>query len=117
MAESSGWPVGESPKAHASDMHADGKSDGPIVQERPLNKNGPEPLAEAVEERGPTEGNTSQTAVARTQNRSTTSIGLRGVRKPAGENCIFTPLLLRHYPRKEPYAVIPHVRICAGNAG
>jgi RNA-directed DNA polymerase len=23
----------------------------------------------------------------------------------------------RHHPRQEPYAVIPHVRICAGGAG
>ena len=89
--------MGRSEKAnnHTSDMHADGKSDGPIVPEKPPNNDGPEPLAEAVEERGPTKGNTSQTTEARTQSRNTTSIGLCGVREVAQKDCNvrFTALL------------------------
>ncbi|MFC1833737.1 hypothetical protein ACFL2Q_03260 [Thermodesulfobacteriota bacterium] len=85
-----------------SDIHADGKSDGPIVPENSPNKDGRQPSKEAVEERGPTKGNTEETAVAWTQSRSTTSIGLRGEREVAVGNwllSIFTPLFLRHYPR------------------
>jgi retron-type reverse transcriptase len=53
------------------------------------------PSAEAVEERGPTKGNTDKTSVARTQSRSTTLIGLRGVREAAKKdpNARFTALL------------------------
>jgi len=76
-------------------MNADGKSDGPIVPEKPPNKDGANSSAEAVEERGSTKGNTSQTAGARTQSRSATSIGLRGVREAAEKegNVRFTCLL------------------------
>lgn len=85
----------EKVNSHNSDMHADGKSDDPIVPKRPPNNNGPESLAEAVEERGSTKGNTSWTAVARTQSRSATSIGLCGVREAAKKdrNTRFTALL------------------------
>jgi RNA-directed DNA polymerase len=77
--------VGRSEKvnSHNSDMHADGKSDDLIVPLRPPNNNGPVSLAEAVEERGSTKGNTSQTAVVQTQSWNTTSIGLCGVREAA----------------------------------
>jgi len=96
--------VGRSEKVNSrtSDMHADGKSDGPIVPEKPSNNDEPMSSAEVVEERGPTKGNTDETAVARTQSRSTTSIGLRGVREAVGGIWplpIFTPVFLRHYPR------------------
>jgi RNA-directed DNA polymerase len=100
MAESSGGPVGESPNAYTSDMHADGKSDGPIVPEKLPNKDGANSSAEAVEGRGPTKGNISQTAVARTQRRTPTLFRLRGVREAVDVNLhMFTSLLLRHYPR------------------
>ena len=89
--------VGRSEKAasRTSDMHADGKSDGPIVPKKPPNNDGSETLAEVVEGRGPTKGNTSQAAVARTQRRNTTSIGLGGVREAAKKdrNMRFTALL------------------------
>ena len=93
--------MGRSEKVNSrtSDMHADGKSDGPIVPEKLPNNDGATSSAEAVEGRGPTKGNTSHAAVARTQSRSTPSISLRGVREAVGENCIFTPLFLRYYPR------------------
>ena len=85
----------EKVKNRTSDMHADGKSDGPIVPEKPPNNDGPEPLAEVVEGRGPTKGNISQTTEARTQSRITTSIGLWGVREAAQKNgnVRFTALL------------------------
>jgi RNA-directed DNA polymerase len=85
----------EKVNSHNADMHADGKSDDPIVPKKPPNNNGPESLAEAVEERGSTKGNTSRTAVARTQSRSATSNGLCGVREAAKKDCNtrFTALL------------------------
>ena len=89
--------MGRSEKAQSrtSDMYADGKSDGPIVLTKPPNNDGFETSAEAVEGRGPTEGNTEQTAGARTQSRSTSSIGLQGVRDAAKKdgNARFTSLL------------------------
>ncbi|MFH0821898.1 MAG: group II intron reverse transcriptase/maturase, partial [Pseudomonadota bacterium] len=100
MAESSGGPVGESPKAYTSDMYADGKSDGPIVPTKRPNNDGLKTLAEAVEGRGPTKGNTLPAAVARTLSRSPALIRLRGVREAVDVDCnMFTPLFLRHYPR------------------
>ena len=81
--------------SRTTDVYVDGKSDGPIVPEKPPNNDGPVPSAEAVEERGSTKGNTNETAVARTQSRSPTSIGLRGVREAAkkDKNARFTALL------------------------
>ena len=77
--------MGRSEKVNSrtSDMYAGGKSDGPIVPTKRPNNNGPETSAEVVEGRGPTKGNTSQAAVARTQSRNVTSIGLCGVREAA----------------------------------
>jgi len=89
----------EKAESRTSDMYAGGKSDGPIVPEKLPNKDGANSSAEAVEGRGPTKGNISHTAVARTQSRTAASIGLRGAREAAGENCLFTPLFPRHYPR------------------
>ncbi|MBI5251620.1 MAG: group II intron reverse transcriptase/maturase [Desulfomonile tiedjei] len=89
--------MGRSEKVNSrtSDMYADGKSDGPIVPEKLPNNDGANSSAEAVEGRGPTKGNTSQTAVARTQSRSPTSPGLGGVREAAKKdrNVRFTALL------------------------
>ena len=89
--------VGRSGKVNSRtpDKYADGKSDGPIVPKKPPNNDGPMSSAEVVQERGPTKGNTDETAVARTQRRSTTSIGLRGVREAAKKdpNARFTSLL------------------------
>ena len=52
--------AGRSGKVHdrTPDMHARGKSDGCVVPEKPPNKDGYDPSAEAVEGRRPTEGNT-----------------------------------------------------------
>lgn len=75
------------------DMHARGKSDGRVVPEKPPNK-GMTP-AEVVEGRRPTEGNTSQTAAARTQSRLAASYGLQRVREVARKDkrARFTALL------------------------
>jgi len=77
--------MGRSEKANGrtSDVYADGKSDGPIVPAKLPNNDEPMSSAEAVEERGPTKGSTGETAAARTQSRSTASIGLLGVREAA----------------------------------
>ncbi len=85
----------EKVSSRTSDMHADGKSDGPIVPEKLPNKDGADSSAEAVEGRGPTKGNTGETAVARTQSRGTASIGLHGVREAAMKDrkAQFTALL------------------------
>ena len=92
----------EKVNSRTSDMHVDGKSDGPIVPEKPPNKDGAVSSAEAAEGRGPTKGNTALPAAARTQSRSAASIGLGGVREAVGGNwpmSIFSPLFLRYYPR------------------
>jgi retron-type reverse transcriptase len=70
-------------------------SDGPIVPERPPNNDGANSSAEAAEGRGSTKGNTSQTVVARTQSRRSTSPGLGGVREAAKKDrdVRFTALL------------------------
>ena len=85
----------EKANSRTPDMHADGKSDGPIVPEKLPNNDGPVSSAEAVEGRGSTKGNAEETAVARTQSRSTTSIGLHGVREAAQKDrkARFTALL------------------------
>lgn len=90
--------------------HADEKSDTPVVPKKPLNK-GDEP-AEMVEERAVAKGNANKAPAPRTQRRDTrASPGLDGVREVA------RTLLRVTYPRREPYAVILHVRICAAGGG
>ena len=79
--------AGRSEKAYrrTSDMHVSRESDGPIVPKKRANKAGP-PAAETVEGRGSIKGNAAQQAVDRTQRRSTTSIGLWGVRQAASRD-------------------------------
>ncbi len=71
----------EKANCRTSGVYASGKSDGCIVPEKPLNKSGW--LAEMVEGRRPTERNTLQAAMPRTQSRAGVSIGLQGVREVA----------------------------------
>jgi hypothetical protein len=66
--------------------------------------------AEVVEGRGLAKGNRVERSRGRTQCRVTLSHELDRVRQVAA-----TPV--RHYPRQEPGAVIPHAGICAGGAG
>ncbi len=76
----------EKATSRTSSVHVGGKSDRPIVPKKPPNNGGlTMPPAEAVEERGLTEGNIGQTAVPRTQGRTRTSNGLVGVRRVARE--------------------------------
>jgi hypothetical protein len=66
--------------------------------------------AEVVEGRGLAKGNLRGCNRDRTQCRDTLSHELDRVRQVAAT-------LVRHYPRQEPGAVIPHAGICAGGAG
>ncbi len=91
-----------------ADMHADRKSDGPIVPAKRANKAGT-PGAESVEERGSPKGNAWTADSPRTQSRNPREIGGHNVRRVG---IVINPD--RHYPREEPDEVVPHVRICAG---
>ena len=96
-------------------MHGHEKSDSVIVAAKPANKaEQPAPersaakltAAEPVERRAGTEGNADQQSTHRTQSRASVSQDLERIRQ------VFAVT----YPRWEPYAGKPHVRICAGGA-
>src|SRR4029077_11300929 len=89
-ANRSGKAIGRTP-----DMHAGGKSDGRVVPKKSPNKAGPRPVAEAMEERRPTEGNTEPTAESRTLSRIDALIARLRVRKVArrDQRARFTALL------------------------
>src|SRR2546428_13501004 len=70
---------GMSPK---SSTHVDGESDGRIVPTKGSNKDG-QPSAEGLEGRRPTKENIEQPTPLRTQNRTSESRGLLGVRSVA----------------------------------
>jgi hypothetical protein len=74
-----------------------------IVAGKPTNK-AEQSAAELVERRAGTEGNTSQLSTRRTPSRVS-------VIQDVGSS---TAIHCRRYPRWEPYAGKPHVRICAG---
>jgi len=107
-------------------MHERGKSDGPIVPGKsPNNGDGnrldrcrPAPsLAEGMEGRGPAKGNRRATRTGRTQCRTILALQALTSIRPKGR---VVPIVLssaRHYPRQEPDAVVPHVRICGGPKG
>ena len=86
-------------------MHDREKSDAAIVATKPTNKTG-QPAAAPVEPRAGAEGNAGQQSTRRAQNRESVSQALDRIRKA---------FAVKH-PRWEPYAGIPHVRICAGGA-
>ena len=96
-------------------MNGPEKSDPAIVAMKPTNKAGQpaaersaaEPnAAEPVERRAGTNGNADQQSTHRTQSRASVSQDLERIRQ------VFAVT----YPRWEPYAGKPHVRICAGGA-
>ena len=93
-------------------IHADEKSDIPIVPRKSPN-NGCSP-AEAMEGRGIAAGKAGGNPACRTQSRVSASKGLEGIRERAKQ---FIAMHSRHHLRQEPYAVVPHVRICAGGGG
>ena len=86
-------------------MHGGGKSDSVIVAVKPANK-AERSAAESVEPRAGTKGNAGQHSTRWTQSRISVS---QGVGSHTARYC-------RQYPRWEPYAGKPHVRICAGGA-
>jgi len=104
-------------------MYEGGKSDGPIVPEKsPNNGDGNRldwsrpvpPPAEGMEGRGPAKGNRRVSRTRRTQCRIFRVLQvLTPIRWKERIVVIVFPSI-RHYPRQEPDAVIPHVRICAG---
>ena len=100
----------EKAKSLKSDMHAVGESDSSIVPKKPANNDGPMASAELVEGRGLTKENAGQSLLDRTQRRIPRSRGRLGVRVAAQRDGV---PFIRNHPRQEPYAVVPHVRICA----
>ena len=86
-------------------MHGHEKSDHAIVAGKPTNK-AERSAAELVERRAGTEGNARQLSTRRTPSRVSVA---QDVGSSTAPNC-------RRYPRWEPYAGKPHVRICAGGA-
>jgi len=86
-------------------MHGHEKSDPAIVAGKPTNK-AERSAAELVEPRVGTEGIASQLSTRWTQCQISVT---PGVDSHAANYC-------RRYPRWEPYAGKPHVRICAGGA-
>ena len=86
-------------------MHGHEKSDPAIVAGKPTNK-AERSAAELVEPRVGTKGNASPLSTRRTQSRIS-------VTQDVGSH---TASYCRPYPRWEPYAGKPHVRICAGGA-
>ena len=86
-------------------MHGHEKSDPAIVAGKPTNK-AERSAAELVEPRVGTKGNAGQLSTRRTPSRIS-------VTQDVGSH---TASYCRPYPRWEPYAGKPHVRICAGGA-
>jgi RNA-directed DNA polymerase len=86
-------------------MHERGKSDPAIVAEKPTN-GAERSAAEPVEPRAGTEGNAGQQSTCRAQNRISVSQALERIRQAVAVT----------HPRWEPYALIGHVRFCAGGA-
>jgi RNA-directed DNA polymerase len=66
-------------------MHGDGKSDGPIVPTKPLNK-ARQLAAEVVEGRGSAKGNTDEQNAHRTQSRARARSALGRVRQAASRD-------------------------------
>ena len=89
-------------------MHGREKSDLVIVAMKSPNKTGG-PAAEVMERRAGAEENAIQHRTRRTQSRESVSQTPERVRTAVR--------LCRHYPRWEPDAGKPHVRICAGGPG
>ena len=86
-------------------MHGLEKSDLAIVAGKPTN-NAERSAAELVEQRAGTKGNASQPSTRRTQRWTSVTQGVGS----------HTATYCRRYPRWEPYAGKPHVRIWAGGA-
>ena len=88
-------------------MHGPEKSDPAIVAGKPTNK-AERSAAELVEPRAGTKGNAGQQSTRRTQSRVSVSQALERIRQVVSNRSAVT------YPRWEPDAGKPHVRIWAG---
>ena len=86
------------------------RSDCSIVPQKPGNTDSGPLSAESVEGRGLTKEHVEQWLLDRTERRASRSRGLLGIRAAQ----VSDVQVGRHHPRYEPYAVVPHVRICAG---
>ena len=86
-------------------MNGPEKSDSVIVAGKPMNK-AEWSATELVERRAGTKGNADQRSTRWTQSRISVSQGVGS----------HTAAFCRRYPRWEPYAGKPHVRIWAGCA-
>ena len=86
-------------------MHGHEKSDLAIVAVKPTNK-AERSATELVERRARTKGNAGQLSTRWAQSQIS-------VTQDVGSS---TAVHCRRYPRWEPYAGKPHVRICAGGA-
>ena len=99
-------------------MHGREESDSAIVAAKPTNAVEPS-AAEPAEPRAGTEGNAGQRSTGRMQSRETVSQGLERIRQAARQRKLHpwpsVRFAVRH-PRWEPYALIGHVRFCAGGA-
>jgi RNA-directed DNA polymerase len=98
-------------------MNGPEKSDPAIVAVKPANKTARSAMepsmkehaaAESGERRAGTKGNADWQSTHRTQSRMSVSQALERIRQ------VGSRLLCRLYPRWEPDAGKPHVRICAG---
>ena len=96
-------------------MYDRGKSHSVIVPGKPPNKPGSSG-AEAVEERALAKGNLPGQDTLRTQSRLCVPSLPEQVRCGMGVGDCAT-IACRHYPRQEPDAVVPHVRVRAGGTG
>src|SRR6202795_1179414 len=99
-------------------MYGRGKSSPGIVARKPANKaarSATEPFvkepaaAESVEPRAGTKGNADWQSTHRTQSQVSVSQALERIRQMVGAIALAVT-----YPRWEPDAGKPHVRICAG---
>ena len=97
-------------------IYAGEKSDIPIVPTKSPN-NGCCCLAEAMEGRGIATGKAFDAPVCRTQRRVSASMGLEGLRDRAKQQRRENMNRVASSLRQEPYADIPHGRICAGATG
>src|SRR6478752_10211826 len=86
-------------------MHGPEKSDPVIVAGKPTNK-AERSAAELVEPRAGTKGNADRQSTHWTQSQARVSQALERIRQAVAVT----------YPRWEPHAGKPHVRICAGGA-
>ena len=115
-------PVGEG-ESRTAHTHAGEESDNGVVPMKQPNKSGKpqrgQAEAEAVEGSPLAKENAAQPNAGRTTEpgnrvQRVESRAPGGAERKAASCLLLRALVWRHHPRPEPYAVVPHVRICAG---